>query len=127
MAKPDMVGHVVADMTRALDFYRLLGLEIPQGVEAQPHVEIHANGYRIAWDSLEMIKGIYPDWVVPAQGQRMSLAFKCESTAEVDELYRRVLANGYGGHKEPWDAFWGQRYAVVIDPDGNFVDLFAQL
>jgi uncharacterized glyoxalase superfamily protein PhnB len=28
---------------------------------------------------------------------------------------------------EPWDAFWGQRYAVVHDPDGNGVDLFCPL
>ena len=32
---------------------------------------------------------------------------------------------GYEGHKEPWDAFWGHRYAIVHDPDGNGVDLFA--
>jgi hypothetical protein len=25
------------------------------------------------------------------------------------------------------DAFWGQRYATVLDPDGNPVDLFAPL
>jgi uncharacterized glyoxalase superfamily protein PhnB len=25
------------------------------------------------------------------------------------------------------DAFWGQRYATVLDPDGNSVDLFASL
>lgn len=34
---------------------------------------------------------------------------------------------GIGGHLPPWDAFWGQRYAVVHDPDGTPVDLFAGL
>ena len=58
---------------------------------------------------------------------RMTLAFKCESPALVDALYERVVKSGYGGHKTPWDAFWGQRYAVVVDPDGNLVDLFAGL
>ena len=57
----------------------------------------------------------------------MTLAFKCENSAEVDELYNRILQSGYRGHKPPWDAFWGQRYAVVTDPDGNLVDLFARL
>ena len=33
----------------------------------------------------------------------------------------------YEGHKAPWDAFWGQRYAMIRDPDGNEVDLFAPL
>ena len=38
-----------------------------------------------------------------------------------------LVAAGYHGHLEPWDAFWGQRYATVLDPDGNSVDLFAPL
>jgi len=36
-----------------------------------------------------------------------------------------VTEAGYRGQQAPWDAFWGQRYAVVIDPDGNWIDLFA--
>ena len=40
---------------------------------------------------------------------------------------RGLVAAGGRGHKEPWDAFWGQRYAEVLDPDGNVVDLFAPL
>jgi catechol 2,3-dioxygenase-like lactoylglutathione lyase family enzyme len=128
MAKPDMIGMVVRDMGAALRFYRSLGLEIPAGKESEDHVEIvMPNGLRIAWDSLEMIKSIYPDWVVPAAGQRMTLAFLCDNPAEVDALYDRVVQNGYRGAKAPWDAFWGQRYAVVADPDGNLVDLFAGL
>ena len=125
--QPDMVGMVVRDMAAALRFYRLLGLAIPEGVEGEPYVEvITPNGYRISWNSLEMIKGIDPDWVEPV-GQRVSLAFKCDSPAEVDALYRRIAERGYAGHKAPWDAFWGQRYAVVVDPDGNHLDLFAPL
>jgi uncharacterized glyoxalase superfamily protein PhnB len=122
-----MIGIVVRDMAAALRFYRLLGLEIPTGVDGEPHVEVTTpNGYRIAWDALEMIKGIEPGWVEPV-GHRMALAFKCDSPAEVDAFYQRIVAAGFQSHKEPWDAFWGQRYAVVVDPDGNHVDLFAAL
>jgi uncharacterized glyoxalase superfamily protein PhnB len=28
---------------------------------------------------------------------------------------------------EPMDAFWGQRYAQVKDPDGTVIDLYATL
>jgi uncharacterized glyoxalase superfamily protein PhnB len=127
MALPDMVGLVVLDMAEALRFYRLLGLDIPTGGESEPYVEvITPNGYRISWNSLQMTKDIDPDWVEPV-GQRIALAFKCASPTEVDALYQKVVDAGYGGHKEPWDAFWGQRYAVVVDPDGNHVDLFAPL
>jgi catechol 2,3-dioxygenase-like lactoylglutathione lyase family enzyme len=125
--QPDMVGMVVRDMAAALRFYRLLDLAIPEGVEGEPYVEvITPNGYRISWNSLEMIKGIDPDWVEPV-GQRISLAFKCDSPAEVDALHQRIVVSGYASHKEPWDAFWGQRYAIVVDPDGNHLELFAAL
>jgi len=127
MAQPDLIGIVVRDMGASLRFYRLLGLEIPPNLEAEQHVELTLpNGFRIAWDGLEMMKSLYPDWGEPA-GQRMILAFKCESPAEVDRLYQRVLQSGHQGYKAPWDAFWGQRYAVIVDPDGNLVDLFAGL
>ena len=125
--QPDMIGIVVRDMAAALGFYRLLDLDIPTGVEGEPYVEvITPNGYRISWNTQAMVKSIDPDWVEPV-GQRMSLAFKCDSPAEVDALYDRLAQHGYSGHKQPWDAFWGQRYAVVADPDGNLVDLFAPL
>ena len=125
--EPDMVGMVVRDMAAALRFYRLLGLEAPANSEREPYVEvITPNGYRISWNSLEMVKSTDPEWVEPV-GQRISLAFKCDSPAEVDVLYERIVKSGYHGHKQPWDAFWGQRYAQVADPDGNLVDLFAAL
>ncbi len=58
----------------------------------------------------------------------MSLAFGCDGPAEVDSVYEDlVLGAGYRGELKPWDAFWGMRYAVVHDPDGNGVDLFAAL
>ena len=123
----DMIGIVVHDMARALQFYRQLGLDIPAGAEREDHVEvITPNGYRIAWDGLEMIKGIDPNWVEP-RGHAIALAFKCDSPAEVDATYARLTAAGHPGHRAPWDAFWGQRYAVVCDPDGNHVSLFAPL
>lgn len=127
MAQVDMVGLVVRDMGAALAFYRLLGLAVAEGQDGEAYVEVITdNGYRISWNSLEMVQGLDPDWVEPV-GQRMALAFKCGDPAEVDALYAAVLAAGHPGHKAPWDAFWGQRYAQVVDPDGNVVDLFAPL
>ena len=127
MARPDLIGIVVRDMPASLRFYRLLGLNIPAAADTEPHVEVVlAGGFRLAWDSLNTMKSLYPEWTEPV-GHRMTLAFKCAQPAEVDSLYERILQNGYGGYKAPWDAFWGQRYAVVVDPDGNLIDLFAGL
>jgi hypothetical protein len=50
-----------------------------------------------------------------------------DSAAEVDAVYDRLTSLGYKGGHAPWDALWGQRYAMVQDPDGNGIDLFAPL
>ncbi len=126
-SQPDFIGLTVRDMGAALRFYRMLGLAIPEGAEKEDHVDVAApNGLRIAWDTEALIKSLYPDWVEPA-GQRVTLAFKCDSPAEVDQTFARLTAAGFKARRAPWDAFWGQRYAVVYDPDGNAVDLFAAL
>ncbi len=127
VAQPDLAGIAVRDMAASLKFYRLLGLEIPENAETEDHVEyITPSGFRIAWDSEAMLKKFDPEWVQPV-GQRIGLAFKCANPAEVDEVYHRILQSGYQSHRAPWDVVWGQRYAVVIDPDGILVDLFAPL
>lgn len=127
MAVPDMVGHVVKDMAATLAFYRLLGLEIPEPEPGSPHVEVVINGYRLAWDAEAMIKELYPEWQLTDGGGRVSVAFRCDSPADVDAVHARVVAAGHQSDTAPWDAFWGQRYAVVRDPDGNSVDLFCPL
>jgi uncharacterized glyoxalase superfamily protein PhnB len=127
MAKLDLIGMVVQDMGESLAFYRLLGLDIPPEADTEVHVEcVISPAFRIAWDTVELMESIYDEWPAP-QGHRMTLAFACETPAEVDTLYTRITEAGYAEHRPPWDAFWGQRYAVVQDPDGNLVDLYANL
>ena len=127
MAQPDLLGITVQNMAASLRFYRLLGLEIPATQDDEAHVEVTLpGGFRLAWDTEALMQSLNPNWQPPA-GQRMTLAFKCASPQEVDALYAAVLAQGYHGHRAPWDTFWGQRYAAVVDPDGNLVDLFAEL
>ena len=124
----NVIGIVVQDMARALSFYRELGLAVPPEADTAPHVEHElGNGIRLAWDTVETIRSFDPEWQPPTGGARIGLAFQMGSPTEVNELYQRLLASGYEGHKEPWDAFWGQRYAVIHDPDGNGIDLYAPL
>jgi catechol 2,3-dioxygenase-like lactoylglutathione lyase family enzyme len=124
----DLIGMVTADMAAALAFYRRLGLDIPAGADGEPHVEVTLpGGLRLAWDTEETIRSFDPEWRPPAGAGRIGLAFRCEDAAAVDRTYQELLAAGYEGARAPWDAVWGQRYAVVHDPDGNGVDLFAPL
>ena len=122
----DLIGLVVADMARSLAFYRQLGLELPLDADQQPHVEVALpGGLRLAWDTVETVRSFDPDWGPPSGSHRIALAFRLDTPAGVDQTYDALVALGYDGHKAPWDAFWGQRYAIVHDPDGNAVDLFA--
>ena len=69
------------------------------------------------FDTEDVMRSFRPDWT-RATGNQVALAFACASPAEVDEIYARVVAAGFHGEKEPWDAFWGQRYAQLQRPDG---------
>ncbi|MFG2976100.1 VOC family protein [Streptomyces sp. NPDC048331] len=122
----DLIGMVVSDMAASLAFYRRLGLDIPAEADDAPHVEaVLPGGLRIAWDTEDTIRSFDPSWTRPTGDGRRDLAFLCDSPAEVDALYAELTAAGHTGHLKPWDAFWGQRYAVVLDPDGGGVSLFA--
>jgi catechol 2,3-dioxygenase-like lactoylglutathione lyase family enzyme len=122
------IGMVVEDMSRALAFYRRLGLDLPPEADEQPHVEAPLpGGLRLLWDTVETVHSFDPDWQPPRGGPGISLAFDCGSPADVDRAYEELTSLGHEGHRPPWDAFWGQRYAVMRDPDGNSVDLFAAL
>jgi uncharacterized glyoxalase superfamily protein PhnB len=125
MPSLDAIGIVSSDVAASMAFYRLLGLDFP--VSTEDHVEATTpGGLRVMLDSIDLIKQLDADWVAPA-GRPIGLAFLCSSPAEVDATYERMVAAGYRGKAAPYDAFWGQRYATVFDPDGNAVDLFAQL
>lgn len=123
----DMLGLVCADIEASLRFYGLLGVPVPEFDPERPYVETTLpNGLRLSWNSVELAKKVDADWVEPV-GQRMGMAFLCDSPQAVDATYQAVIDAGFEGHQPPWDAFWGQRYAQVLDPDGNTVDLFAPL
>jgi uncharacterized glyoxalase superfamily protein PhnB len=126
MAQLNAIGIVVSDMDSSIRFYRLLGLEVPETPD-EGHVETTlANGARLMFDSEETVKSFRPDWTRQT-GNQLALAFECGRPAEVDETYTRAIDAGFHGEKEPWDAFWGQRYAQLQDPDGVPVDLYAAL
>ena len=126
MAQLNAVGIVVSDMARSIAFYRLLGLDVPETPD-EGHVDAFLpNGVRFMLDSEETVRSFDPEWTRP-NGNSIGLAFACDSAEEVDRVYAELTGAGHPGHREPWDAFWGQRYAQVRDPDGHVVDLFAPL
>lgn len=123
--KLNVIEIIAADLAASLDFYRRLGLDIPAGAEQEEHAEIALDGITLSWDSADLIAKINPGYVRPSGGPRISLAFECADAAEVDRTYTELVAAGARGEMAPFDAEWGPRYAVVLDPDGNGIDLYA--
>ncbi|GAB2907819.1 VOC family protein [Streptomyces heilongjiangensis] len=123
----DAIGMVASDMAASVTFYRRLGFDFPEGSEEQPHAEAALpGGLRLMLDTEETVRSFHPEWR-RGRGGGAGLALLCDSPAEVDAVYEELVAAGHRGELKPWDAVWGQRYAVVLDPDGNGVDLFAPL
>ena len=126
MPSLNALGIVTTDMATSIRFYRLLGLDVPETPD-EGHVDAFLpNGVRFMLDSEDVVRSFRPDWKRET-GNQVGLALECESPAEVDERYAQVVAAGFDGDKAPWDAFWGQRYAQLRDPDGVPVDLYAPL
>jgi uncharacterized glyoxalase superfamily protein PhnB len=126
MPQLNAIGIVAADLERTIRFYRLLGVDVPEATESGHIDAVLPNGGRLMLDREDVILSFRADWKRET-GNQISLAFECASPAEVDETYARAVADGFDGEKEPWDAFWGQRYAQLLDPDGVPVDLYAAL
>ena len=121
-----VIEIVPNNLERALGFYRLLGLTVPDA--DGPHVEVELpGGNRLAFDTEDTIAGMHPGWTPPESTGRVALAFGLETPDQVDALFARLTDAGHPGSLTPFDAPWGQRYATVTDPAGTSVDLFAPL
>src|SRR4029077_19502073 len=98
-----------------------------EGAEKEDHVEAKiGEGVTLMFDLAGMVGGVGPTVAAPAGSPRGSFAFECATPAAVDEKYAELLAGGAGIRRAPWDAVWGMRYALLLDPDGNGVDLYAR-
>lgn len=125
--KLNVIDLAVPDLKAAIGFYRLLGLEF----QVDPHTDEHAgcdlpNGIHLMLDTDGLRAKTTASWTPPPVG-RAFLAFEYPSPADVDTAYAELTAAGATVLQEPFDSFWGMRYATVADPGGNGVDLYAAL
>ena len=122
----DQINIVVKDMARAVDFYSRLGLEIGNTTPEwqEHHRAVQGSGeIDVDLDSAAFAKKWNEGWPNGASGVVMS--FRVRSREDVDSLYTELTAEGYPGQQPPFDAFWGARYAIVLDPSGNTVGLMS--
>lgn len=125
--KLDAIAVSTNNIQRAVQFYRLLGFVFPSLKGNEQHVEslTQEGSIRLMIDVKAIIKDIIGE--EPKPGNHSVFAIKFDKPVEVNETVQKITSNGFKVVKEPWDAFWGQRYAIVEDPDGYKIDLYAAL
>jgi uncharacterized glyoxalase superfamily protein PhnB len=125
----DQVNLIVRDMPATLAFYRALGVSVPDDGDEWPpgtgamHVDVRfPDGPRLEFDNEPMADIWHP---ARTASTRVVLGMSFASREAVDERYAALTSAGYTGLQPPYDAFWGSRYAIVADPDGNAVGLMS--
>jgi catechol 2,3-dioxygenase-like lactoylglutathione lyase family enzyme len=120
-----MVGVIVRDMHRAVEFYRRLGVTVPDGSEQQEHVEIVMSGLTFFLSTKQANARWDPAPVEASGGYRIILEFNLDSRQVLDDKYAELTGFGYEGHCAPYDVTPELRFAMVNDPDGNTILLSA--
>ena len=120
-----MVGVIVEDMPRAVEFYRRLGLAIAEGSEQQEHVEVKMGELTFFLSTKRANARWDPAAREASGGYRIILEFYLETREALDAKYEELTGFGYEGHVAPYDVTPELRFALVNDPDGNTILLSA--
>lgn len=124
------VNLVVNNLAASVTFYRTLGLTVENARQPEwvPHhaTVVMPNGMRLEMDSAEFAKQWNRGLKDRLGGAGCVLFFDVSSAAAVDRLFGLLAAN-YAVQQAPRDAFWGARYAIVEDPDGNAVGFMSPI
>jgi uncharacterized glyoxalase superfamily protein PhnB len=78
-------------------------------------------------DNLALARTYNAAWRQPGGSSRAVIGFSVATREAVDEHYESMVAAGCQGRQPPYDTFWGARYAVVADPDGNDVGIMSPI
>jgi catechol 2,3-dioxygenase-like lactoylglutathione lyase family enzyme len=122
----NQLNLVVRDMDATVAFYKRLGLPIKVSPGAQHASVTLPNGLLVEFDTVEFVPQWDTGWRGSTGGSTV-LGFSVPSREAVDSLYSELTNSVYAAHQPPYDAFWGARYAIVEDPDGNSVGLMSPI
>ena len=124
-----MLNVVVGDMAASLEFYRRLGVAVPEDQDATAaHVQLRMpGGFSLELDTAESVRRWHAGWRADPAGVDVVVGFQLPSREAVDDRYAELTAAGYAGRQPPFDAFWGARYAIVADSDGNDIGLMSPI
>lgn len=127
----DKISLVSRDFDATIGFYRLLGIKISEKTvwrtaSGGHHVSIPLpSGLSLDFDSPALTRAYNEGYRGNTKGGNVIIGFGVKTRRLVDETYAKLTKGGHKGLQSPWDAFWGSRYAVVADPDGNHVGIMS--
>ncbi len=122
----DQLNLVVRNMDEMAAFYEHLRMDLApsppewaahhRNTEPAPglHFDLDSPGFAATWNE---------GW--PAGQHGVVIGFRLSTRDGVDALFDRLVDAGHQIQQPPYDAFFGCRYAVVTDPDGNAVGLMS--
>jgi uncharacterized glyoxalase superfamily protein PhnB len=124
-----MLNLVVGDIQASIDFYRRLGVVGPESPAVTGgHIALRMpGGVSLELDEAESARLWHAGFRSDPSSVGVVVGFTVESREAVDERYAELISAGYAGRQPPFDAFWGSRYAIVADPDGNDVGLMSPI
>jgi catechol 2,3-dioxygenase-like lactoylglutathione lyase family enzyme len=121
-----MVGVIVSDMARALEFYRRLGLPIAEGQDDKRFV-MHRmpSGVTIFFDAVFFPAADPARVPSPRNAYNIDLEFSLGTRDAVDATTAALAAHGAPVRTPPWKTD-GPYASIVEDPDGNAILLTAE-
>ncbi|MGB0112543.1 MAG: VOC family protein [Ilumatobacteraceae bacterium] len=115
------VNLIVTDLERAKSFWEVLGFSwAPRHPKAA--VISFENGMNLVVHEPDFARLWDPAYSGPSAGSTV-IDINVPSRHAVDALHDRVVGAGYHSSVEPWDTFFGARYAIVCDADGHRIGL----
>lgn len=122
------IAIVVSNLSASLEFYRVLGLKIPIGQENEYYVEcVSKHASTIVFIPQKNMLKLNPNWRETEGKGNVGMHFKFNDSNGVEDTYNKLMDMGYESVTTPYNTKWGERFAEVLDPDGNTVSLFAHL
>lgn len=123
----DQINLVVGNMGRSVEFYRMLGLDMGEDAPWTDHHRAATVGGGLDMDLDSAAFAAVWDQGWPQGHTGVVIGFKVADREAVDCIYETMTAAGYDAQQPPFDAFWGARYAILCDPDGNAVGIMSPI
>ena len=122
--KAHLIGIYVfsSNLDASVRFYRALGLDVEVVGDMLARAS-WGSGVMLEIGADMLTRSYDPGWQREGGPSKVTINLELESRKAVDERYGLLHEAGYSGHLAPIDAQWGARFAIIEDPDGNYIGM----